>query len=142
MNADKGWDHKDVWHKRGKNFLVEVRRHTEQSFVAGHCFDSEGPHRWCVYAYIFPKHPHFAKFAGPDMWQEASSVMPLHGGASLLEFPMYEGKVSAVKVGCDYHHLHDNFTNFSTPDDAYEVFKDAIDLHTWLTVRAEQWMAA
>lgn len=139
MNADKGWSRKDVWHKSGKNFLVEVKRHSEESFNAEYCFDSEGPHRWCVYAYIYPKHPHFAKFEGPNMWQDAASMMPLHGNASLLEYPMYDGKVTSLKVGCDYHHLHDNhFTQYATPDDAYEVFNDANLLHEWLTARAEQ----
>lgn len=137
MNADEGWDHKDMWHKHGKNFLVEVKRHEQEPFEAGHRFDSGGPNRWCVYAYIYPKHPHFANFKGSDMWQEASAVMPLHGCASLLEYPMYDGQVMTVKVGCDYNHLHDtNFTQYATPSDACEVFEDAERLHAWLTDRA------
>ena len=70
------------------------------------------------------------------MWQDATSVMPLHCGCSLLEYPMYEGKVTAVKVGADYNHLHDQrFTHLSTPGDALEVFADADHLHDWLSSR-------
>lgn len=115
------WDHKDVWRRRGKDFLVEVTRHSVNPVDYW-----EGPNRWCVYAYIYPKHPHFSKFDGPSLWQDATQVLHLHGGASLVEYPMYEGNVTSVKVGADYHHLHDDrFTHFSTPQDAYEVFGDA-----------------
>jgi hypothetical protein len=125
------WDHKDEWWKRGKDFLVVVKRHngTSDAFC--------GPNRWNVYAYIYPEHPHFAKFDGPDMWQEAATAMPLHKYPSLLEYPMYEGKVTSVKVGSDYHHLHDDrFTHYATEADAREVFEDARRLFDWLTQRA------
>ena len=71
------------------------------------------------------------------MWQDATSVMPLHGGASLLEYPMYEGKVTSVKVGADYHHLYDDdYTHYATKEDAGSVFDDAEELFRWLTNRA------
>lgn len=129
MSAD--WDHKDEWRKFGRDFLVQVTRHNGTAEPYG-----EGPNRWNVYAFIYPKHPHFARFEGSQMWQAASSAMPLHGGASLLEYPMYEGKVTSVKVGCDYYHLHDDFTHFATKDEAHEVFADADKLFTWLSERA------
>lgn len=127
------WRHKDCWKRAGKNFLIEVTRHS------GEPLDSfEGPHRWAVYAYIYPKHPYFAKFDGPHMWQDATGVMPLHGGASLLEYPMYEGVVTSVKVGADYHHLHDEeYTHCATKDEAASVFMDAEEIFRWLTERAE-----
>ncbi|PRF08632.1 hypothetical protein C6Q07_11055 [Burkholderia multivorans] len=94
-----------------------------------HEFDSEGPHRWCVYAYIYPSHPHFASFSGPNIWQDATTVLPLHGGCTLLEYPMYDGKIASVKVGADYHHLHDTrFTHYATADEARLVFEDADEL--------------
>ena len=74
------WNRKELWRKFGKNFMVEVSRHEEPATDSG-CSDSEGPHRWCVYAYIYPKHPHFATFDGTEaMWQDAAACLPLHGG--------------------------------------------------------------
>lgn len=128
------WDHKDAWRRRGNGFQVEIVRHTERpsSFSP-----YEGPNRWCVYAYIYPKHPHFANFQGPNMWQDAATQLHFHSGPSLLEYPMYEGKVTCVKVGADYHHLGDDcFTHYSTPADAYEVFADADELFEQLETRA------
>lgn len=126
------WRHKDCWKRAGKDFLVEVTRHS------GEPLDSfEGAHRWAVYAYVYPKHPYFEKFEGPHMWQGATSAMPLHGGASLLEYPMYEGKVTSVKVGADYNHLHDqDYTHMATKEQAGSVFEDAEELFRWLTERA------
>jgi hypothetical protein len=67
------------------------------------------------------------------MFQEAATILPLHGGPSLVEYPMYEGKVTSVKVGADYHHLHDDrFTRFSTANEAHEVFSDAEELFAQL----------
>ena len=123
-HATKDWDRKDEWRKHGKDFLVTVSRHNQP----GSSDPWEGPNRWAVYAYIYPKHPHFAAFDGPRLWQDATSALPLHGGCSLLEYPMYEGKVTSVKVGADYHHLHDDFTNCASRADAWEVFRDADEL--------------
>jgi hypothetical protein len=118
------WDHKDVWRRRGKDFLIEVTRHSVKSVDYW-----EGPNRWCVYAYIYTAHPHFAAFDGPSIFQDATSQMHLHRGCSFLEYPMYEGKVTSAKVGADYHHLHDDrFTHYATASDAYEVFSDADEL--------------
>jgi hypothetical protein len=132
-NPTPAWDHKDEWRKPGKDFVVVVSRHNGTSNEPY----GEGPNRWCVYAYIYPKHPHFAKFDGPHMWQEAATVMPFHCYPSLLEYPMYEGKVTSVKVGSDYRHLHDGrFTNYATQEEAAEVFEDADRLFGWLSERA------
>lgn len=133
------WDHKDVWRRRGKDFMVEISRH---SSGLSREYDSEGPNRWCVYAYIYPQHPHFAKFDGPQMWQDAASMLILHGGPSLLEYPMYEGRVTSVKVGCDYHHLHDvRFTHMATAEEARRVFDDADELFDQLTRLGEDALA-
>lgn len=135
------WDHKDVWRRRGKDFLIEVSRHSVQPSALDldlGVYASEGPNRWAVYAYIYPKHPHFANFDGPHMWQDAATQLHFHGGPSLLEYPMYEGKVTCVQVGADYHHVHDErFTRYSTPAEAYEVFSDANELFEQLQRRAE-----
>lgn len=115
--------------------MVEVYHYTEALREEPACFDSEGPHRWNVYAYIYPKHPHFAAFTRDEgMWQDAASMLSLHGGPSFLQFPQYDDKVTCVKVGCDYNHLHDGYyTRFETQDDAYSVFADADDLFEQLT---------
>lgn len=118
------WKHKDVWKRSGKNFLLEISRH---SVLAD--FD-EGPHRWAVYAYIYPKHARFSKFDGPDMWQEATLNLPMHRGPSLLHWHYDEAmKPTSVQVGADYNHLHDDrFTHYANPEEAYEVFSDAENL--------------
>lgn len=131
------WKHKDVWKRNGKDFLVEVTRHGEKvNEPAG--YDSDMGHRWCVYAYIYPKHPYFAKFKGANTWQNATREMPLHGGCSFLEYPMYEGKVTSVKVGADYNHLNDSpYTRMTTKDEAWSVFNDAGELFEWLQERSK-----
>lgn len=121
------WKHKDEWKLFGKNYLVAITRHTESAFAG------DGEHRWCVYAYIYPKHPHFSNFSGADMWQDSATCLPLHGGPTYLEYPMYNGEVTSVKVGCDYNHLHDTyFTHCATKEEAYEVFEDAEILYNFL----------
>lgn len=130
-----------MWHRRGKNFLVEVYHHTvPQSELDADMarWGGEGPNRWAVYAYIYPGHPRFAQFNGPDLWQEATQGLALHGYCSLLNYPMYEGKVTSVKVGADYHHLHDDhFTHYATQEEATEVFSDASALFDILQAQAE-----
>lgn len=131
------WKHKDMWTREGKNFIVQVSRHSVNVEDPA-CYDSDHGQRWCVYAYIYPKHPHFAKFEGPNIWQDATSIMPLHAGCSLLKYPMYDGKVTSVHVGCDYNHLHDErFTQMKTQADAYSIFRDADELYDWLQERAK-----
>lgn len=131
------WEKKDEWWKHGKDFMVVVKHHTVKVDEAA-CYDSDKGHRWNVYAYIYPKHPHFANFEGPQMWQDASTMMPFHGGPSLLKYPMFDGKVTAVQVGSDYSHLHDwTFTQAESKEDAYEVFADAEELFNWLQERSK-----
>lgn len=122
------WAHKDEWKRCGKNSQVVVSRHSATSEFG------LGPHRWCVYAYVYPKHPHFANFSGNNMWQDAASVMPLHAGPSYLRWHRDdEGKATSVQVGCDYNHLHDHhYCDYATKDDARSVFVDADELFDWL----------
>jgi hypothetical protein len=122
------WKHEDKWSRRGRNFLVTVTRHE----VAVH--EPEGPHRWCVYAWIYPKHPRFARFEGDRMWQDAATELPFHGGPSLLRWHRAEdGTATSVQVGADYNHLHDDrFTYMANPAEAYAVFNDADGLFAML----------
>ena len=127
---EHNWQKKDLWHQRGKNFLVEVYHHTVLPNYNG----DEYVNRWNVYAYIYPDHPHFNAFEGDNMWQQAAVIIPFHSYVSHLSKPMYTGKVTCVKVGSDYNHLHDErFSYMSTKEEAWEVFQDAERLFNWLT---------
>ncbi len=123
------WKHKDLWSRRSDYFCVEVSRHTSHSD-----FIERGENRWCVYAYIYPTHPHFKNFSGSDMWQEASTVLPLHGGPSMLRWHKdVAGHVTSIQVGADYDHDGDEwFADCATADDASTVFWDADELFKWL----------
>lgn len=133
----KDWDHKDEWHMRGGNFLVVVKRHSV--YVSN---PMEGSQRWAVYAYVYPGHPHFAKFL-PDgaMHQDACSVMPLHSYPSYFRahWDRETEAYTSMQVGADYHHLHDDrFAHYATRQDAYEVFADAQRLFDWLEAKWQE----
>ena len=129
------WTHKDEWKMTGKDFIVQVSRH---SATPSEYDLSEGVNRWAVYAYIYPRHPHFASFTGDDMNQDAACMMPLHCGPSFFRRHIGDdGKTCSVQVGADYHHLYDSrFTHHATKEDAGEVFGDAENLHVWLSERS------
>jgi len=134
------WDKKLMWHRRGTNFLVEVKMHTVVKMDEDDCYDSKGVYRWCVYAYIYPKHPHFAKFDGNQMWQPAAVEMPFHCGPSFLS--LCRGgdgpEITAVQVGADYDHLDDErYTNMASEAEASRVFADANELFDYLEARSK-----
>lgn len=134
--ATDKWRHKDVWSLDGQDFMIQVSRHSVESYRE---YDDTGPHRWCVYAYIYPKHRLFSTFDGPAMWQDAATALPLHCGPSLLRWHYGDdGKPTSVQVGADYNHLHDDrFTNLATREEAGVVFRDAEELHAHLQVGVE-----
>lgn len=134
------WNHKELWRKWDKYFSVEVSRHEEAVPEQGHCYDSEGPHRWCVYAYVYPGHPLFAQFdASKSMWSQPA--MPGHGGVSFYK-PHLDHKTQAItshQIGWDYNHLHDwRFTQMASPDAAHVVFSDAQELFDFLKAIASK----
>ena len=125
------WNRKELWRKFGKDFMVEISRHEETVSYASGCFDEEGPHRWCVYAYVYPKHAHFSKFNGTeDMWQDAATSLPFHGGPSFCRKHISaKGEATSYQVGADYYHLNDwRYTQFATQAEACAVFNDADEL--------------
>jgi hypothetical protein len=128
------WKHKDEWHQRADKFLVVVKHYTEKPFDL-----YPGVHRWNVYAYIYPKHKLFGEFKGSELFQSSASALPLHGGASLLTWHYDDdGKPTIVQVGSDYLHLYDDrFSEYATPEDAYEVFEDAEKLFDYLARKAD-----
>ena len=136
MSAADGFRRKELWSMDGKDFMIQVSRHEEPVHFPSGCYDETGPHRWCVYAYIYPKHPHFAAFDGTEnMWQDATAGLPLHGGVTYCRKHVdASGTVTSYQVGADYNHLYDSyFTRCDTPDEASEVFNDARQLHKLLT---------
>ena len=122
------WRHKDIWKKNGTDFLVEVSRHSGN---ASELDLREGPHRWCVYAYIYPKHPHFSMFnEADDLWQDATTSLPGHSYPSYLRRHVdANGNVTSFQVGWDYHHDGDwMFTHDANQEDAKRQFLDAQEL--------------
>lgn len=134
--TNHAWRRKELWSRRGDQFCVEVSRHFEPISTIS---PELGEHRWCVYAYIYPKHPHFQKFDGTDyFFQDACAELPLHGGvignASYLRYHYAGGgQTTCIQVGADYNHLHDERFTHMTPEEAGEVFFDAELLFLWLT---------
>lgn len=125
------WRHKDEWTRRGKNFLVKISRHAdaEMDIIDGE-YKATGriENKWCLYAYFYPKHPHFSKFViGDDMRQDAANFFDWHCGCSYLQRHCdANGTTFSIQVGCDYNHLYDDrFLQMVTKEDAYEVFADA-----------------
>lgn len=128
---------KQTWTREGKHFGVEVVHWTSER-PDEYEYSERGPHHWNVYALIGEGHPHFAKFDGPALFQDATCVLPLHCGASYLGIfearHAYPDKpIRYVKVGSDYGHLHDHeFSHADNPEHAQIVFADADDLFTVL----------
>lgn len=133
------WKHADEWKCHGKDFIVMVHRHHSESPQYHQPFADEGPHRWCVYAFIYPKHPHFAEINGDDWHQESVCRMPLHCGVSYLMRHWDGEHNTSVQIGCDYNHIDDNrYTHMETKDDAAPVFRDAEKLFRWLADRGRK----
>jgi hypothetical protein len=128
------WRHKDIWNYREQTFSVEIVRWTDDS-----SWNDEGPNRWNVYAYIYPKHPHFAFFEGDNIFQSAARSLPLHCGASrVIVHRNADGTIASYQIGSDYHHSYDEgFTFMGTQEEAGEVFADAERLIEWLHTSEE-----
>ena len=128
------------WKRWGKDFLVVVNHYTSATPAEFAC--GEGPHRWCVYAYIYPSHPHFEAFDGTEtMWQDAATVLPMHGGPSLLRVHTKhpDHAIASYQVGADYNHLHDDeYTHMANEIEAASVFRDADELFDWLSAKAQE----
>ena len=126
----------DDWKRSGENFMIVVNHHAVGKAAELERFDSMGIHRWCIYAYIYPKHWHFGAFDGTEeMFQDAASAMPLHGGPSFLRIHMdaTKNEILSYQVGCDYSHYQDDeYTNMKNEHEAFGVFADADRLFNWL----------
>ena len=128
------WAHKDEWKRFGTNFLISVSRHTEKRSGLPAEYFTDGPNRWCLYVYIYPKHPKFGTFDSDSMWQDATQSMPLHGGCTYLRYHAEpNGSINSIQVGCDYNHYRDEQYSFmETQEDARSVFADAEELFNYM----------
>lgn len=125
--SNASWKKSERWTRRATAFCVEVV-HSVSSIDAAE-------HIWNVYAYIYPSHPHFKNFERTDrMWQDAATVLPLHGGPSFLKWHFdINLNPTSVQVGCDYNHLYDdNYLEMDSEDEAGLIFTDAESLFQWL----------
>lgn len=133
------WEKRDVWTRRERTFDVEVSRHESQPSLSGLAMD-EGPHRWAVYAYVYPEHPLFKTLdANGGIWQQSVGHLPLHCGCSLFRTHRREdGTITSFQIGADYHHLGDDwYTHLATKEDAGAVFSDAEELAKVLAAPAD-----
>lgn len=135
---DSSWDRSENWRKRRQAFAVEVKhwQTIETSFF--------GRHRWAIYAYLYKTHPRFGRFEGDSLWQPATDDLPLHGGCTYLHYHgSKRAEVDCVEVGADYMHLGDeHFTEFSTSEEAGQVFREAQALFDLLAAEAGQTLVA
>ena len=129
------WKLRKIWKRRGKHFTIEISHHKVEQRD-----EDDGGNRWCVYAYIYPEHPHFVSFNGNSMWQDAALASPLHGGPSYLQWHRdNDGNFTSIQVGADYNHLGDEHHSFNeTAEDARSVFHDADELFDWLSSKKDK----
>lgn len=124
-NFLEGWKPKLEWKKQGKDFLVSVSKHLS--------FD--GDNLWCVYLYVYPKHPAFARFNREGgMWDQPH--FDCHSYVSYFQ-PHVDpktGEVVSYQLGWDYNHDGDSYyTSLETAEDAASVFYDAQRLYEQAT---------
>ena len=68
--------------------------------------------------------PHFKQFEGDNLFQDATSDIPLQYGPSKLEYHKNDLGITSVQVGADYHHSHDErFTNYFTKEGVREAME-------------------
>lgn len=124
MSVTEGWNHKDEWRRNGNGFMVSVSRH--------HIDSGEDANRWCVYAYVYPRHRIFEHMDKTD----DACVLSGCAGLSCHSYVSFykahrdaSGEVKSIQIGWDYNHDGDyQYTTYSTPDDAHMVFWDAGEL--------------
>jgi hypothetical protein len=87
-----------------------------------------------VAATLDAAHPWFSAFQGDDFQQEAAMALPLYQGPCFLNRVCNAaGRTHHVEVGTDY--LEDGYTLQATLEEAPLIFRDAVELFTWLQAR-------
>lgn len=124
MSITEGWNHKDEWRRFGEGFMVSVSRH--------HIDSGDDANRWCVYAYVYPKHRIFYELEKTSDAEIMGSCggLSCHSYVSLYRVHRNDaGDVLSVQIGWDYNHDGDyRFTTYATPEAAHMVFWDAGEL--------------
>lgn len=136
--AKDGWRHSDKWKREGKNFLVEVSRHSSPEFNSDYSEVIGQEHRWCVYLYVYPRHPDFARFdSNGDM--HSQPYYECHIYVSLFRVHRDEsGEITSFQLGWDYNHDGDvYYTHLAPPSAAGSVFYDANRLFDEAAERAK-----
>ena len=120
------WRHTDHWVLRGEGFLVEVLNYQE---TPSGIEPYTGPNRWNVYAYIYPCHPLSIKLRGNYLHHLLA--LPLQRVPSDIRYHHDErGELLSIQIGSDYGYVGDDrFSHAHTPEDAWEVFRDAEELY-------------
>ena len=134
------WDKSTTWTKRGKGFIVQVnhsaRERSDIDIAMG-----DGPNVWNIYTYIYPEHRLFDSFdIDGHMWQDAATSLQLHSGPSFFKVhradPDDHAKITAIQVGCDYNHLHDDHYRSMDESRVDLFFRDAEELFNRLSGEA------
>lgn len=117
------WKHKDVWSYRTDSFCVEVSRHSDTTL------DGEEENKWCIYAYVWKKHPAFRMFK-KDESPFNQPYFEVHSYPSYYRAHIKpDGEVMSHQLGWDYNHDGDSrYLEMKTKDDAGSVFWDAGNL--------------
>ena len=123
----------EVWHHRSRGFTVAIVHWLDENHD-----DRNGPHRWNVYAYVYPAHPMFAALA-EGRTSPAVGALPLHEGETCYHWHIgSDGWPTSLQIGSDYNHFNDErYTHMATADDARSVFADADRLVDYLAVSPE-----
>ena len=121
------WNYKEVWTKQSDTFCVSVEHFAVE--VDERWMRNDGGNRWCVYVYIYPKHPLFKTIIEGEMFQDALIDFPLHCGCSFIKSHRSNKAITSHQIGCDYNHCDDErYTMYSSKEDASGVFYDAEQL--------------
>lgn len=123
----EGWKPKLEWKKEGTNFLVSVTKH----------IGYDGENKWCVYLYVYPKHPAFARFnRDGTMWDQPHFDCHSYVSYFNAHIAFKTGEVCSYQLGWDYNHDGDSYYNsIDSVDEAGSIFFDAEKLFE----QAESW---
>jgi hypothetical protein len=130
------FEHKDIWTKQCEDFTIEVSKHEWPAHNIAPGWDM-GPNRWCLYVYIYPKHPFFKECVvegkyGTD--QRVANYLPFHMGCTFFHAHRDNlGEITSYQFGADYSHYHDEWiTHLATKEDARVVFMNAEELERYV----------
>jgi hypothetical protein len=136
--ARDGWKHADKWTREGRNFCVQVARHSTPEFNGDYTQVIGTEHHWCVYLFVYAGHPDFSRFnPGGDMWSQPS--YECHSYVSLFKAHRdSKGEIASFQLGWDYAHDGDSqYAELATASAASSVFYDASRLFDEAKERAD-----